>query len=200
MALDLYAKYKAFHLRNAKATGSRQKLHADKCLQLIKLVMDKPTIANANALMMHEKSYLLFSQSNKLHSIEILEAIRSKTYVINRPVINKKFLNAHNPSAGLVYIAQEEEGAQKIKIGYTTLNINLRLRKLRYKYKLKELNLFFCEKFKFPAVIEDVLCDSLKSKRIPGQAKLAGVEWYGVSPEIAVILIYMIAIENKFVI
>jgi T5orf172 domain len=191
LALDLYAKYKAFHLRDRKAAGEKQKLYATECLNLMRKLLDKPNLPNAGLLQRAEKKYLLYSQSNLLHSKEIIKAIKSNDYEINRPFINKNFLTGHNPEVGYVYVAVSSDRKKEVKIGYTTLELERRLRKFKTRYDLKNFELYFGIWTSFPAEVEDLICEELRPFLSSGNSGGGSIEWFGVSPEVAAILICM---------
>lgn len=191
MALDLYAKYKAFHQRDKKAVGEKQKLYATECLNLMRNLLDKPNLSNAGLLKRAEQKYLLYSQSNLLHSKEIIKAIKSNDYEIYRPFINKNFLTGHNPSVGYVYVAVSSDRKKEVKIGYTTLELERRLQKFKTRYQLSNFELYFGIWTPFPAEVEDLVCEELRPFLTTGKSGGGSIEWYGVPPEVAATLICM---------
>jgi hypothetical protein len=196
LALDLYAKYKAFHLRHSKAVGEKQKLHAAECLNLMRNLLEKPNLSNAGLLLKAEQKFLLNSQSNLLHSKEIIKAIKSNDYEINYPYINKNFLNGHNPSVGYVYVAVSSDRKNEVKIGYTTLELERRLQKFKTRYGLKNFELYFGIWTSFPAEVEDQVCEELRPFLSSGNSGGGSIEWFEVSPEVAVTLICMNVQKN----
>jgi len=196
LALDLYAKYKAFHLRHKKAFGEKQKLYAAECLDLMRNLLNKPNLSNAGLLQKAEQKFLLYSQSNLLHSKEIISAIRFNDYEINRPYINKNFLSGHNPEVGYVYVAVSSDRKKEVKIGYTTLELERRLQKFKTRYDLKNFELYFGVWTSYPAEVEGLVCEELKPFLSSGNSWSGSIEWFRVSPEVATTLICMNVTKN----
>jgi hypothetical protein len=135
--LNLWKIYKYVSQRAARAVTLSQGVIAADMAQAMKIILDKPTIKNARQFATYEKSYLSHCDSktkSRLYAPEVIIAIRSKAYIVEKPPINIFGLSDNNPSQGYVYVATSARRLREVKLGFTTLSLESRAQKFRSKY------------------------------------------------------------------
>ena len=181
--LDLYKVYRGYKQRLARAKSEEEILLATGIVEIMKELLDAPTLKNCNQLGKAEDQYLQYKKRGENYSDAVAVAIRSKKYEINRPYINQINVNNYNPDYGYIYVAVSEDKPGEVKLGFTTDKINKRLSSMKAKYQYKSLTLYFSQWISKPAEVEKLVSDQLNSVRSSAMRRHDSIEWYRASPD-----------------
>ena len=182
--VDLYKIYRALKQREKRANrGSISHKAAELVVEVMRIVMDSPTKGNCLKLIEAEEEYLGFNVSAKRYSSDVLAAVKSKDFEINRPVINRYSVNRNNPGTGYLYIAVSSERPGKIKLGYTTLTLDKRMQLFRSKYGYFSFYVHCAALVKEPAKLEEMIGNEFKPHRVSAMIHRDSTEWYTLKPK-----------------
>ena len=200
--IDLWNIYRLVKQRYQRAKCESQKDAAFETLVAIKVTRDNPTISNAIEFENSEKKYLNhpYTKSNsKSYGAQVVSAISTNLYVINKPRHKIYHLGNCDPEIGRVYIASSSEHPNEIKIGHTTLLIKERPSKYSYKYGYT-LDLEYFAEVSYPARIEHKVAELIKNVRTSGCTNGDSIEWFFCEVDLAVNTIQSVCASHNFII
>lgn len=135
---NLYGTYKAFMQRASRATSLKNAMLANSLVAQMESILGKPTVDKAKKLQKLEEAFFEARQiplSNNWFSPTVLEAIKSKNYVIERPTVNVNRVSGYAPADGYIYVAESVGISDHIKVGFTLLEPEQRISKYQAKYR-----------------------------------------------------------------
>jgi hypothetical protein len=121
---NLYGTYKALMQRASRATSLKNAMLANSLVVQMKSILEKPTVDKAKKLQELEEAFFEAKHSplsSHWFSPTVLEAIKSKNYVIDRPFVNVNGASGYEPDDGYIYVAESVGISDHIKVGFTLL-------------------------------------------------------------------------------
>ena len=144
-------------------------------------VLGKPTLKNARKFQKNETSYLSHPDSlarSVSYAPEIIKAIRTKAYYLERPQINIYGLSSHTSARGYIYVATSLQREGEVKIGFTTMPLEKRAQKFRARYGYEDFKMSEYALCESPEYLESLVADELYEYRTDGNVRNDSIEWY----------------------
>jgi len=179
--VNLYLIYKNVKQRVERSSGVKYEyaLQAHACA---KVLLDNPTLSQVKKFRVAENKWLkLAGTTSKSIADQFEDAIRSKNYVVQKPILNT-IDSGWNPKFGCIYAMTSPDLQGLVKIGATAGEIwelPKRVESYKYRYSLSEVNIALSIYVRYPAEKEREIGRYLDSKRVVGVGK--SNEWYKIS-------------------
>ena len=165
---------------NRSSSLSQGKIAEIMC-QSMNDVLGKPTLKNARQFQKNESSYLSHPDSHRRsvsYAPEIIKAIRTKAYYLERPHINIFGLSSNTSARGHIYIATSMQREGEVKIGFTTMPLEKRAQKFRTRYGYEDFKMSEYALCESPEYLESLIADELYECRSDGNVRNDSIEWY----------------------
>lgn len=180
---NLYITYKKVKQRISRSRDPIARTAAEAAAAAAADLIKCPTLKGVNIFRKIERKWLSLATAGALPLADEFEnAIRSKSFIVERPA-----MNAHhagwNPPHGTVYCLVCNEMPGCVKVGATTLTVNKRSQLLAGKHCLTGVRITFSLEVGSPSKVEATVHKALRRLRVHGPN--GSMEWFKVQPKVA---------------
>jgi hypothetical protein len=178
---NLYETYKNVYQRIRRSRGARL-IYAQQAALLAKQVIEQRTLASVRALRVVEQAWITSGSGPSKSMADVFErAIRSKNYVLGRPILSTSAFG-WNPDKGVVYAFSCAEYPGLIKIGATGGSpdaLRQRLDAYATRHRISSIRVVTSLHATNPSELERKIHDELAEFRTRGAGK--SNEWFAVT-------------------
>ena len=176
MTLDLWDVRRRVSQRNERVNSSSSK----EMMEAFRVLLKSPNVENAIIFYKAEAHFLEYHPRNRnIYGPIVLDAIKNKKFVIERPQLHKRGLSTENPERGYVYYATSEQRLRQGKIGYTAkMTPEQRCQKFKSRYSYYD---FKCKAWAYvdnPLSFEDYVQSMIREDLVSGCVYRDSTEWY----------------------